>query len=103
MRAIGMILILAGTILISIALSMDTSVEVNYPSGNKFNLPERVNNIGLMADKQNYLILGCFLFVIGLVLGYKKNDEAEKTCPKCAEKVKKEAIICKHCKTEFKL
>lgn len=30
-----------------------------------------------------------------------ENDE-EKNCPQCAEKVKKAALICRHCRFEFK-
>ena len=37
--------------------------------------------------------------IILLIVG---NAEQTKTCPKCAEAVKEEALVCKHCKHEFK-
>ncbi|GBL35007.1 hypothetical protein EMGBS15_06020 [Filimonas sp.] len=56
MKTIGSLLIPAGIMLMVYAFTLETSVEVNYQNGNSLGLPNRVNNIGLMADKQNYLI-----------------------------------------------
>ncbi|WP_428749988.1 zinc ribbon domain-containing protein [Vibrio campbellii] len=40
------------------------------------------------------LIISPILAFIILLL---RSDVATKTCPKCKEKIKKEAVICKHC------
>lgn len=106
MKYFGYLMFTAGLILLLIAFTMDTSVAVDYPNGNEFGLPERVNNLGLMADKQNYMIFGAILSVLGIIIGvtYEKKDEkesAEKVCPKCAENVKKEAKICRYCSHTF--
>lgn len=106
MKNIGMLIFIGGLILLGYAFTMDTSVAVDYPDGNSYGLPDRVNNIGLMADKQNYLIFGAILSVLGIVAVItsdkkKEKEEAEKKCPKCAEMVKKEALICRFCKHEF--
>ena len=68
MKTLGIIILIIGILLGLYALNMDTSVEVNYASGNSFGLPERVNNIGLMNDKQNYLIFSGILSALGLVI-----------------------------------
>lgn len=106
MRFIGLLMFVAGIILLGIAFTMDTSVPTNYSSGNEFGLPERVNNIGLMADKQNYLIFGALLTILGVItiIKYDKKiekEESEKVCPKCAEKVKKNALVCRFCGNSF--
>ena len=67
MRTFGIIILIVGIILGIYALSMDTSVQVNY-SGNSFGLPDRVNNLGLMNDRQNYLIVAGVLSIIGTII-----------------------------------
>jgi hypothetical protein len=77
MRTLGVIILIIGIILGIYALSMDTSVQVNY-DGNSFGLPERVNNIGLMNTKQNLVIVAGVLAIIGtLILILKKSNNAE--------------------------
>ena len=85
---------------------MTTSVAVDYPMGN--GLSERVNNIGLMNDKQNYLIFGGLMIVVGIILAIfvKKPEKTisiddNKKCPQCAEIVKAEAKICRFCNYQF--
>ena len=74
MRIAGYIAIAVGLIFAIAALFMDVSVDV----GNGY----RVNNIGLMASKQNYLIFGGMLAIAGViaaVFGDKRkvaNEEA---------------------------
>ena len=77
MRTLGIIILIIGIILGIYALSMDTSVQVNY-DGNSFGLPERVNNIGLMNTKQNLIIVAGVLCIIGtLILIFKKSDNSK--------------------------
>lgn len=55
---------------------MDTTVRVDYPDGNRFNMPERVNNLGLMNEKTNYLIFSGILSVVGLILAARAKKGA---------------------------
>lgn len=78
MKYIGFIICIAGIALLGYAFNMDTSVAVDYPGGNNYDLPDRVNNIGLIADKQNYMIFGGVLFILGIVTIYTYDDKAKK-------------------------
>lgn len=97
MKKFGVIVLLVGIIIVFLSISMDTTVTTNYGG--------RVNNLGLMNDQQNYLILGCFLFLGGILLMiFGKNQSVEReeiNCPYCAEKILKQAKICKHCGKEL--
>ena len=81
MKYFGYLMFTVGLIVLGVAFTMDTSVAVSYINDNAFNLPERVNNIGLIADKQNYLLFGAILTVLGALIGvtYEKKDEKKKT------------------------
>ncbi len=63
MRNLGWLLSLGGVALGVFALLMDVSVPVGDGS--------RVNNIGLMAERQNYLIVAAVLFIGGILLANK--------------------------------
>jgi hypothetical protein len=118
MKEIGIALFLLGIIgIIYFQTSFDTSVVVNYdktgyskPSG----FPDRVNNIGLMKDKQNYTIisLGTALFgIILFVAGKNKNkvnskDESEEIDAKIIVSEENESnnvFFCKKCGHEQEL
>jgi hypothetical protein len=69
MRTVGILVaILGGVFAFWVMFFFDTTVAT--PIG-------RVNNIGLMADKQNYIIIGSLLLVVGLVMYYFGKDEEE--------------------------
>lgn len=96
---IGIVLLILGVISLVFSLNFDTSVG-------------RYNNIGLLNDKQNYIIISSVLLLAGVVfvsIGYIKNNSAPSTnsaivdatttmeCPACAEVIKSKAIICRFC------
>ncbi|HXB13434.1 MAG TPA: SHOCT domain-containing protein [Bacteroidia bacterium] len=60
MKIIGWILLGVGIIFGIYALSMDVSVSIGGG--------DRVNNIGLMNDRQNYLIVSAVMCIIGVVI-----------------------------------
>ena len=103
MKTVGVIAILVGIVVAIVALNMDTSVATG--------LGERVNNIGLMDQRRNILIVGSLVILVGVVLlGFAsvKGNSADastqvgyKACPYCAEPVRVEAKICKHCQREL--
>lgn len=101
MRVFGWIVAAAGVFALLYGLAMDTSVAT--VGG------QRVNNLGLMRDAQNALIVGAVLLVVGVIMGTRKKAEPpptttekrdfwlERKCPHCAEKILREAKVCKHC------
>ena len=95
MKNLGVLLIIAGGIWLIAAFNASTSIPTSYGD---------VSNIGLMADRQNNLMLSGLTILAGVILfGFGSNAEVtdkidEKfPCPFCAEDIKLEAKICKHC------
>lgn len=84
MRGFGKFLIVIGVLWGLLAFSMDTSIEVpaqTFGEG-EFSITtpaQRVNNLGLMNDKQNYIIGAGLTLVIGVLLyilgGRKEENE----------------------------
>lgn len=98
MKGFGTIILLTGVCWLAFALGMDVSVATGAGG--------RVNNLGLMADRQVHTIVGGMIALAGLLmalLGGKSsppNMQAQadsRPCPLCAETIKNAAIKCKHC------
>ncbi|CVD75123.1 hypothetical protein [Serratia marcescens] len=92
MRNIGFLILAVGVIWLLVALNIDTSVATGYGG--------RVNNIGLMANKQNQIIIGGIVIVCGLIISvFCKSTPSYKIvkCPFCAEGINRDAVKCKHC------
>lgn len=96
MKIIGYIAIAIGIIFAVSALFMDVTVA----AGDGY----RVNNLGLMSSRQNYMIFGGFVAIAGLIItlvGDKfKASATSVKCPYCAESISAEAVKCKHCGSE---
>lgn len=98
MRQVGFFVLMFGVIGLLAAMSMDVSVSTGSGS--------RVNNIGLIADRQNYTLIAGLVSLGGLLMmafGGKQSSapvglaKDTRPCPKCAELIKNAAIKCKHC------
>lgn len=100
MRAFGFVLLAVGLVAIFGALAMDVSVSAGTG---------RVNNIGLIAERQNYITIGGLMLLVGAIMaiaGRRRgvvSDGADdcRTCPMCAETIKKAALKCRHCGSEI--
>ncbi len=91
MKKIGCAVLAVGLIWAVIALNMDVTVLTE--SG------RRVNNLGLIASRQNHIFIGAFIVLCGLLMILFGKGESEKQvkCPFCAEPISPEARKCKHC------
>ncbi|HBT5044830.1 TPA: zinc ribbon domain-containing protein [Klebsiella pneumoniae] len=92
-KIIGYLAIVIGVIFAVSALFMDVTVAT---SGGY-----RVNNLGLMSSRQNYMIFGGFVAIAGIIIalvGDKlKASGTSVKCPYCTELINSEAVKCKHC------
>jgi len=105
MRKFGVFLLVVGAIWVMFAMGMDTSIAIGDG--------RRVNNFGLIAAKQNQIMVGGLILLSGLLMmifGGRKSgastigkDVDMRPCPFCAEPIKKEAIKCKHCGSDLTL
>lgn len=97
-KIIGYVVMIIGCVFVAYALFMDVSVVTS----NGY----RVNNIGLMSSRGNYMVFGGFVFIAGLIVtlfeNRKQPSAATTKCPYCAEVISSEAIKCKHCGSDLK-
>lgn len=102
MKGFGTFALIVGICWVIFALSMDVSVSTGMG---------RVNNLGLMADRQVHTIVGGMIALAGLVMvifGGKVSaptpsapaEMDTRPCPLCAETIKNAAVKCKHCGAE---
>ena len=99
MRNFGYFVLVVGMFCIVGALAMDVSVSSGVG---------RVNNIGLMAERQNLILIGGLMLLVGVIMAVAGKRQAEmvassndgRACPICAETIKCAAIKCKHCGSE---
>lgn len=96
MRYFGYFVVVVGMLCLVGAMAMDVSVS----SG-----AGRVNNIGLMAERQNFILIGGLLLLVGVIMavaGKRRIDVFDssseyRACPSCAEAIRGAAVKCKHC------
>ena len=81
MKVFAGILIVIGSLLLLCAVSMDTSVAVDYEGGNSYGFPARVNNIGLMNDKSNYTLISIGLIIVGVIMVSVKGEKRYRNIP----------------------
>lgn len=111
MRGLGGVIAVVGLIWIAVAFNMSTSVEVggrSFGSGEfSVHVPrQQVHNLDLAERRRTHILIGGVLVVVGTILfGFgavrRAADPAPSAdtqkCPFCAELVKAEAKVCKHC------
>lgn len=96
MKKLGFFALVIGVLWVVVAFNTDVSVDTGYG---------RVNNIGLMASRQNHVIIGGLIVLVGvlmLIFGKSSSSAAGLVkCPFCAELIQPEAIKCKHCGSDI--
>lgn len=100
MKSFGIFALLLG--LIGLGLSLSMQVTVTSSDGYS-----HINNIGLIADRQNYLIISALITLAGAIfIGFGSINSSQESidanadtydCPFCAERIKIAAKLCKHC------
>ena len=119
MKIFGILLAIVGVIGLMNFINMDTSVAVEpqYYMGEQVTPGGRVNNLGLMNEKQNRIILFIGITIVGAIffgIGSKKNEKVDSStdsaksegditaaseyyCDKCKGTVKESDKFCPHC------
>lgn len=101
MRGFGVFVLIIGVLALIGAMSMDVTVSTGMG---------RVNNLGLMSDRQNFTMVAGLVVLAGLlmaILGGRKSisptssasviEHDTRACPFCAETIKNAAIKCRFC------
>jgi hypothetical protein len=105
MKGFGILLLVIGILILLVGVGMDTTVPTELGE-------RRVHNFGLMNQKQNTILFGGVISIIGAVfVGFGSRsrpaapiapDAADtRSCPYCAELIKKQAIVCRFCNREL--
>ena len=109
MKAIGWLLLGVGLVWLAYALMLDTSVAV--PNG--YGWPDRVQNLSLAENRRIHVMLSAGTIIVGtMLIGFSHlqrlaiddddaADDDYRECPYCAESVRIEAVMCKHCRSEL--
>lgn len=103
MKFAGILILIAGLIWALIAFNANTSVESEgVYIGNSYIPGRKVQNIGLMDERRNHLMLASVAVIVGVILIVlsprpRQAGDSTRKCPFCAEEVKAEAKLCKHC------
>jgi hypothetical protein len=108
MKGSGIALLIVGLLALALGLIMDTSVATGFGD-------TRVHNIGLLRQQQNLILVGIAVSILGVILlvfgrrssaseGGRSLDasiDSHKTCPFCAEHIRKDAVVCRFCNREL--
>jgi len=111
MRIFGAILALTGLIWGIVAFNISTHIHIPantvYSPSGTYSTPARdVHNLDLADKRKTHLMIAGAILVVGTLLfgfGTLKGGPSSittpklRTCPFCAEEVKIEAKLCKHC------
>lgn len=101
MKIIGFLVLVIGLIGLAFSLGLDTAVLTSHGG--------RVHNIGLINERQNYLIVSIALSVVGAIvcsMGFRNGGQRlfsvtdngqNRNCPYCAEQIKAQAVVCRFC------
>ena len=81
MRLIGYIILILGVIVFLISQVMEITIEPDYANLEIEaikNLPDKVVNLELIANKINFTIIGSLLIIVGLQLSLSQNNKTAK-------------------------